>query len=138
MSFFKKNKGKKIPKKQWKITKDCLNLILESSKDSHPNEFGALLRVDDYNKNIISELVILPGTVSGDSHAIFRMHMRPIDFSIVGTVHSHPSYSPDPSKADLELFRKYGKVHIITAKPYSISSWKGYDYTGNQVEIKIL
>jgi len=138
MSFFKKNKGKKIPKKQWKITKDCLNLILESSKDSYPNEFGALLRVDDSNKNIISELVLLPGTVSGDSHAIFRMHMRPIDFSIVGTVHSHPSFSSEPSRADLELFSKYGKVHIIAANPYSVSSWKGYDYNGNQVEIKLI
>ena len=138
MSFFRKENKKIIPKKDWKITKNCLNLILESSKDSHPNEFGALLRVDDYKKDVISELVLLPGTISGDSHAIFRMHMRPIDFSIVGTIHSHPSYSPNPSKADLELFKKYGKIHIIAANPYNFSSWKGYDQNGNSVDIKII
>lgn len=138
MTFLKKNKKKNYPKKDWKITKSCLDLILESSKDIYPNEFGALLRIDDYNKNIISELIMLPGTISGDSHAIFRMHMRPIDFSIVGTVHSHPSYSYTPSKADLELFRKYGKIHIIVAKPYTSSSWEGYDYSGNQIDIEII
>jgi len=138
MSFFKKNKKKNYPRKDWKITKTCLNLILESSKDSYPNEFGALLRVDDYNKNIISELVMLPGTISGDSHAIFRLHMQPIDFSIVGTVHSHPSYSSNPSNADLELFRKHGKIHIIAAKPYTFSSWKSYDYKGNQIVVTVL
>lgn len=132
----KKNKNPKII--EWKITKGCLDLILESSKSSYPNEFGALLRVDEYRKNIISELVMLPGTISGDSHAIFKMHMRPIDFNIVGTVHSHPSTSYKPSEADLELFGKQGKIHIITAKPYTRSSWSAYYYTGGKVNIKII
>lgn len=138
MSFFRKKNIKNLPRKDWKITKNCLNLILESSKDNHPNEFGALLRVDDFKKDVISELMLLPGTVSGDSHAIFRMHMRPIDFSIVGTVHSHPSYSPNPSEADLELFGKYGRIHIIAANPYTFSSWKGFDQNGNSIDIKVI
>lgn len=138
MGFFRKKKKKVQTNKKWKITRNCLNFIFESAKDSHPNEFGAMLRVDDVLKDTISELVLLPGTISGSSHAIFKMHMKPVDFSIVGTVHSHPSPSPYPSGADLELFRKYGKVHIITATPYNTDSWRAYDYRGNNIEIEIV
>ena len=113
-------------------------MIFESAKSSYPNEFGALLRVDDKYKDTITELVLLPGTISGDAHAIFRMHMLPIDFSIVGTVHSHPSLNPFPSDADRALFRKHGKVHIIVAYPYDMSSWKGYDYNGDEIKIEVI
>jgi proteasome lid subunit RPN8/RPN11 len=130
MGFFKKNKENMV---EWKITRKCLELILESAKSTYPKEFGALLRVDSENKNTIVELVLLPGTISGDSHAIFRLHMLPIDFSIVGTVHSHPSPVPQPSDADLQLFRKHGKIHIIAAKPYDYNSWKAYDYNGKEI-----
>lgn len=138
MSFFKKNK--KIPQKQiaWKIKRSCLDLIIESAKSVYPNEFGALLRVDDEQKDIISEVVLLPGTVQGETHAIFKLHMAPVDFNIVGTVHSHPSPFPIPSGADLELFRKHGRVHIIIAKPYNYDSWKIYDYHGNEIKGEII
>jgi proteasome lid subunit RPN8/RPN11 len=140
MRFFKKNKKEKIPivQKSWNITKKCLNLILEASKSSFPNEFGGLLRVDNNLKDTITEIVLLPGTVSGDSHAIFQLHMLPIDFSIVGTVHSHPSPVPRPSDADLHLFEKFGRVHIIVASPFKENSWKAYDYEGNEIQIKIV
>jgi proteasome lid subunit RPN8/RPN11 len=134
MNFFKKE-DKVI---QWKITRKCLDLILESAKSTYPKEFGALLRVDSDNKNTIVELVLLPGTISGDSHAIFKLHMLPIDFSIVGTVHSHPSPSPNPSSADLQLFRKHGKIHIIAAKPYNNYSWKAYNYKGEEVNLNVI
>ena len=137
MHFLKKSK-KETNIISWKITKRCLNLIFEASKSTYPNEFGGLLRVDDEKKDVIDEIVILPGTISGDSHAIFRMHMMPIDFSIVGTVHSHPSYSNRPSEADKELFRKHGRIHIIVANPYTMSSWKAYDYNGDVIQIQVI
>ena len=136
MGFFGKKENKE--KRQWKITRSCLDLILECSKSNYPNEFGGLLRVDSNNKDTINELVILPGTVSGETHAIFRFNMLPIDFTIVGTAHSHPSVSFHPSDADLLLFRKYGKVHIVAAYPFTLSSWKAYDYDGNEINVSIL
>ena len=136
--FFNKKSKKNVADVNWKIKRKCLNLIFECAKDSYPNEFGGLLRVDDEKKDVISELVVLPGTISGDSHAIFKLHMLPIDFSIVGTVHSHPSPSPYPSDADLHLFRKHGRIHIISASPYDVDSWKAYDFNGNQVDIEII
>ena len=125
MILFKKNKNKIVSiKKRWKITRNCLDLIFECAKSEYPKEFGGFLRVKTDEKDTITELVILPGTISGDSHAIFRFNMLPIDFAIVGTIHSHPSYSARPSGADLQLFQKHGKIHIISAKPFDGFSWK--------------
>ena len=137
MGIFKPGKTTP-PQKKWKIAKDCLSFILESAKSVYPREFAGLLRVDDLRKDTIVELVLLPGTISGDHHAIFRLHMRPFDLSLVGTVHSHPSPFSQASNADLSLFSKYGKVHIIVASPFTFDSWQGYDAQGNKIIIEVL
>ncbi len=122
-------------KEKWKITERCLDFILESAKSSYPREFAGMLRAQ--GKTII-EVLIIPGTIQGESHAIFNLSMLPIDFSIVGTVHSHPSYSFYPSPADLELFSKKGRVHIIVAMPFNKESWQGYDWRGKPIEIEVV
>lgn len=137
MVFFKKNKKNNI-QPQWEIKKKCLDLILECAKSSYPKEFGGLLRIDTNEKHTIIELIILPGTISGGSQAIFQLHMLPIDLTIVGTVHSHPSFSARPSGADLELFRKHGRVHIIAANPFNEASWKAYDFNGEEIDLKVV
>ena len=141
MVLFKHTKTRKKrnnPPIQWKITKECLDLILEGAKSIYPKEFGGLLRVDITNKHTIIEVILLPGTISGGSQALFKLHMLPIDLSIIGTVHSHPSGIPLPSRADLELFDKYGKVHIIVATPFDESSWRAYSYAGDAINITII
>jgi proteasome lid subunit RPN8/RPN11 len=138
MGLFKR-KTTPLPPRPWKITKKCLELITESSKSNYPQEFGALLRVDRADKNLITEVVLLPGTISGDSHAIFRLHMLPVDYSIVGTIHSHPSSIARPSEADLDLFNHFGKIHIIVGvTPFGDVSWRSYDYMGRDVPIEII
>lgn len=117
------------------IRKRTLRMILEASKSSYPEEFGAFLRAE---KGVIRELILLPGTVSGQNHASFKLYMLPIDFTIVGTVHSHPSGACYPSDADLELFRKYGWVHIIACMPYDRNSWVAYDMTGEEKVLKVV
>ena len=140
LSFWNKKKNSDGPRiqRQWKITRKCLSLIFECAKSNYPNEFGGLLRIDPLQKDTITEIVILPGTVSGDSHAIFQLHMMPIDYNIVGTVHSHPSPFPRPSDADRQLFGKFGRIHIIAANPFTDASWKAYDYNGNSIEMIIV
>jgi len=117
------------------IKKKTLKMILESSKSSHPNEFGALLRVIEGE---IGELVLLPGTISGGRHAIFHLDMLPIDYSIIGSVHSHPSGNYLPSEADLNFFPKSGIIHIIVRYPYSMNDWAAYDVSGNRIRLEVL
>ena len=117
------------------IRRRVLKMILEASKSSYPEEFGAFLRAE---KGVIKELILLPGTVSGERHAIFRMHMLPIDFTIVGTVHSHPSGACYPSNADVELFLKYGWIHIIACSPYDMNSWAAFNIRGEPTELKVV
>lgn len=136
--FIRKHKNKSLKKHNWKIQDKCLNLIFESAKSTYPNEFGGFLRVDDEYRDTISEIIILPGTIQGDSHTIFKLHMMPVDFNIVGTVHSHPSTTFYPSNTDLHLFQKHGKVHIISAFPYDLTSFKSYDIRGNIIDLEIV
>ncbi|MFA5771146.1 MAG: Mov34/MPN/PAD-1 family protein [Thermoplasmata archaeon] len=119
----------------WGIKEKTLKLILEVSKESYPNEFAGLLRV---KKGIISELILLPGTFSGEDNAIYHLHMLPIDLSIIGTVHSHPSGNNRPSGADLALFSHYGSTHIIVGTPYDTRSWKAYDTAGNLIQLEVV
>lgn len=117
------------------IKKRTLKMILEASKSSYPEEFGAILRA---RKGVIHELMLLPGTISGERSALFRLHNLPIDFTVVGTVHSHPSGSCRPSRADLDLFRGFGWVHMIVCEPYDRSSWAAYDGRGARKELKVV
>ena len=116
-----------MPKKVYGIRRKTLRMILEASKDTYPKEFAAILRSEE---GVIEELLLLPGTVSGDVHAIFQLHMLPIDFSVVGTIHSHPSGSYNPSDADRQLFSHFGRVHIIVGHPYTERTWRAYDHNG--------
>jgi len=136
--FSKRNEYTTSDTVEWLITRQCLSLICESAKSTYPNEFAGFLRVDDDKKHIITEVVLLPGTISGSHHALYKMHMMPVDFSIIGTVHSHPSGSAHPSEADLQLFQRFGKTHMIVAYPYSFDSWEAYDGKGNLRSIRII
>ena len=136
MGFFRKERKKTSTDKPiWAIKKSVLELVYESAKSIHPNEFASTLRATD---GVINEVALLPGTTSGNRHAILRLNMLPIDYSVVGTVHSHPSFSSRPSNADLHLFQKHGKVHIIAAKPYAKDSWRAYNYNGEEIEMDVI
>lgn len=117
------------------IAKRTLQMIIESSKDAHPNEFAAGMREVD---GIISELILVPGTVSGPTSAIMKLHSLPIDYSIIGVVHSHPGPSSKPSQEDINMFGRYGRIHIIIAYPYDMNSWQAYDWSGDEVELEVV
>ncbi len=121
-------------REKWRIKRELLEMIMEASKSSYPDEFGAFLRAKNH---IIYEIVMLPGTLSGGRSVIYNLLMKPIDFSIVGTVHSHPSGFPIPSEADLQMFSRSGDVHIIVAYPFQMDSWKAYNRMGEEIEVQI-
>lgn len=118
-----------------RVRRSLIQLVCQAARAEHPNEFGGMLRVE---KGVVTELLLAPGTVSGPTHATFQFHMLPIDFSVVGTVHSHPGSVPLPSGADLDLFRRYGKFHIIIAEPYTERTWRAYDGRGDPVRVEVV
>lgn len=117
------------------IKKETIEMILEASRDVYPNEFGAILRAEE---GVITEIMLLPGTLSGSRSAIFQLHMLPIDFTVVGTVHSHPSGSISPSGADVALFQKFGYIHIITGVPFNEDSWRAFDLYGEPIDLEVV
>lgn len=129
---------KPSPVKDWPvkgIKRKTLELVCVASRDQHPTEFSAVLRAE---KGIITEIMPLPGTVSGDRHAILNLHMLPVDMSVVGVVHSHPSPNNHWSDADLQLFAYFGHTHIIVAYPYTERSWAAYDHHGNVLSLEVV
>lgn len=128
MSLFSKPKIEGIYKK-------TLNMIMESAKEAHPNEFAAGMREID---GVISELILVPGTIAGPTSALLKLHSLPIDYSIIGIAHSHPSPSLSPSQEDLNMFGRYGRVHIIAGVPYDLTSWQAYDYNGDKLDLEVI
>ena len=124
-----------MAKKVFGIRRKTLRMILEASRDTYLKEFAAILRAEE---GVITELLLLPGTISGDVHAVFQLHMLPIDFSVVGTIHSHPSGNFRPSEADLQLFSHFGRIHIIAGRPYTEDSWAAYDHYGKSWKLEIV
>ncbi len=117
------------------IKRDALEFILGVSREVYPKEFSALLRG---TKETIGEVLIIPGTVFGNRFASTPLYRKPIDYSIIGSVHSHPSSSFKPSGADIRFFSKTGFVHLILRKPYrSIEDVAAYDKQGNRIELSI-
>ena len=100
------------------ISRDLLQTIFVSARQLHPRETILLLR-GEKNKNSveITELVVPPLATYGRGFAQIRLHMLPIDFSIIGAVHSHPSGNLTPSVADLN--HSIGKILIIVSFPFA-------------------
>ena len=117
------------------IRKEALELILGVSREIYPNEFGGLLRGKD---DVIEEVLLIPGSTFGDRFASTRSDMIPIDHSIIGSVHSHPSNSFKPSEADLRYFKRIGGIHLIVKKPYiNIEDIAAYDRDGKRISLKL-
>ena len=117
------------------ISRKTLRMILEASRDIYPREFGAILRAE---AGVITELLLIPGTVSGNRHAIFRLHMLPTDFAVVGTVHSHPTGVFEPSDEDRALFSKFGGIHIISGYPYTETTWAAWTNKGERIDLTVV
>lgn len=114
---------------------DFIDAFNAAAKSTYPDEFLCLIRAED---GIITEMVMLPGTVYGDSHSFLNEWMAPIDYSIAGSAHSHPGFSNEASEDDKTYFANTGGVHIITCQPYDRRSWKAYDSRGCVLDLRLM
>jgi len=119
------------------IPREILVMVLESARTLHPKETIFLLRGKaTKNSMTISELIIPPAATYGRGFSAFPMHMLPMDFSIVGTVHSHPSGNLTPSSEDLN--NSMGKVIIIVAFPYQgKENVAAYNRDGKRLTLRV-
>jgi len=119
------------------VKREVLDMILGSARALHPKETVFLLRGhSDKNVLIISELLVPPSATYGRGFASFPAHMLPIDFSVVGTAHSHPSGNPTPSAEDFN--RSMGKIILIVTFPYQQrDDVAAYDREGRNLKLRI-
>jgi proteasome lid subunit RPN8/RPN11 len=99
------------------IPSELLETILEGARQLYPRESFLLLR-GKKSKGVISvsDLVVAPFAVHGQGFASYSIHMLPMDFSVVGTVHSHPSGNIQPSYVDLN--HMMGRILMIVGYPF--------------------
>jgi len=118
------------------IAKDTLDFILEVCKSNHPREFIGMLSAEG---ELITDVFLLPGTISSDESAIIQLDMMPMGLCSVGSVHSHPHPAATrPSEQDLWIFAKTGDYHIITFFPYTEHHWRCYNSKGEERELEIV
>jgi len=119
------------------VPEDLLNAIFEGARRLYPKESFLLLR-GKKSKNVIrvSDLVVPPLAVYGYGFANLPLHMLPIDFSIVGTVHSHPSGNINPSDVDLNHF--FGRILMIVGFPFAdAQNVAVYESNGERMPLQV-
>jgi len=119
--------------KEVQIERELIDYILNIAKESYPNEFMALLegKIEGHVLRVTG-LIFLPVETSNEG-AVMDVFMLPLINNSIGSVHSHPGYSADPSDADLQYFSKEGIFHMVVAEPYTRDSIRAYDSWGNLI-----
>jgi proteasome lid subunit RPN8/RPN11 len=120
------------------IPKDILDAIYAGAKQLYPRESFLMLR-GKKSKGVIrvSDLVLAPLAVHGHGFANFNPYMLSGDFSLVGTVHSHPSGNISPSHVDLNHF--FGRILMIVGPPFEGEACVAvYDSNGEKIPIQII
>ncbi len=102
------------------MSQELLDAIFDSAKHLYPRETILVLRGKKVKDTIrIVDLLIPPLATYGQGFATYQFHLLPMDFSMVGTVHSHPSGNKNPSDVDFNHF--FGRILMIVGYPYASS-----------------
>jgi proteasome lid subunit RPN8/RPN11 len=119
------------------ISQGLLQAIFEGARRLYPKETILLLRGEKKKNSIkISELVVPPLATYGQGFATIPLHMLPMDFSIVGTVHSHPSENLTPSTTDLNHI--FGSILMIVGFPFADErNIAAYNCSGKKLTLQI-
>jgi proteasome lid subunit RPN8/RPN11 len=99
------------------LKQSVVESILSYAQMFHPRESILILKGKiDKKKIVVTDIQIPPLATHGSTFSGFPLSRLPIDFSVVGVAHSHPSGALSPSVTDLNKF--YGRLMLITAYPY--------------------
>jgi proteasome lid subunit RPN8/RPN11 len=119
------------------MSAELLDSIFEGAKRLYPKETFLLLRGKKSKDAIrVLELVVPPLAVYGYGFAHLPFHMLPMDFSVVGTVHSHPSGNINPSSVDINHF--FGRILMIVGFPFAgAENVAVYGSKGEKLQLQI-
>jgi len=100
-----------------RFKKSVADSILSYAITAYPRE-GILLLRGKVGKGeiLINNVLIPPLATHGRGFSGFPSIMLPMDLTLMGISHSHPSGSLQPSNQDLNHF--YGRIMVITAYPF--------------------
>ena len=99
------------------VKRSVVESVLSYAQMCHPKESILLLKgKTDKKKIVVTDVQIPPLATHGSTFSSFPLSRLPIDFSVIGVAHSHPSGALRPSVIDLNQF--YGRIMLITAYPY--------------------
>jgi proteasome lid subunit RPN8/RPN11 len=118
------------------IEDSLLKEMLKFARSRHPFEVILLLRGEKKNNLIrVSEYLFPPFASASKTNASFPVSMLPVDFTIIGTAHSHPSGSIRLSNADYHNF--FGRIMLLMVYPYRTSDVVAFTKNGERAPIKI-
>ena len=120
------------------VERAVVDSILSYAQMLHPRESILLLKGKvDKHKLVVNDTQIPPLATHGNTFSSFPLHTLPIDFSVMGVAHSHPSGALRPSVTDLNKF--YGRIMLITAYPYlSEKNMAIFDRKGKPLKYVVL
>jgi len=127
-----------LPVKSVTIHKDVVDSIMTYSKSAYPRE-GILLLRGKSKKGVVEveSLMIPPMAIHGEGFSSFNWNLVPIDLSLLGVAHSHPSGHAVPSHQD--LLHAMGRIIVIAGYPYEDETClKVYDVHGNPLQFQVL
>jgi proteasome lid subunit RPN8/RPN11 len=119
------------------VERGLLREMLMFAKERHPKEAVLMLRGKVNKESItITDYLFPPFATTNSVMASYPIHMLPIDFSIVGTVHSHPSGSLQLSTQDMNNI--YGRISVVMGFPYEVEDVAAYNKQAEKVLIKVI
>jgi proteasome lid subunit RPN8/RPN11 len=124
--------------KEISVERAVVDSILSYAQMLHPRESILLLKGKvDKHKLVVNDTQIPPLATHGKTFSAFPLSRLPIDFSVVGVAHSHPSGALRPSVTDLNKF--YGRIMLITAYPYqSEQNIAIFDHEGKPLQYVVV
>ncbi|WP_298500000.1 Mov34/MPN/PAD-1 family protein [uncultured Methanobrevibacter sp.] len=113
-----------------RVDREVLDSVIYYSKKAYPNEFLAFFDGLIKDKVLyITSLIFVPGETC-ETGAVVHTELIPMNTKYLGSVHSHPGPSAQPSDADLKTFSRNGYFHMIVCLPYCLDTFRAYDRYG--------
>ncbi len=124
-----------------RIEPDVIDDICVMAAGSWPQEMIAFLtgsvrkerRDGKTERVLVIDGLYVKGYDADTNSTHFTTHDLPLT-GVQGTVHSHPGQSNRPSRADKNLFSRFGWFHLIICRPYTREAIATYNKQGERID----